>query len=60
MSKIARDILAIPVTTVVSDASFKAGGRVIEEYLASDFTPAYPRLDSHTLEALVVADNSIR
>ena len=35
LSRIARDILAVPVTTVASEAAFSVGGRVIDESRAS-------------------------
>ncbi|KAL6549731.1 hypothetical protein OROMI_020219 [Orobanche minor] len=34
LSKMAQDILAIPVTNVASESAFSAGGRVIEPHLA--------------------------
>lgn len=35
LAKMARDILAVPATTVTSEASFSIGGRVIDESRAS-------------------------
>lgn len=45
LSKIARDILAIPASTVASEASFSASGRVVNEYRT--------RLKPDLIEALV-------
>ena len=35
LSKMAANILAVPITTVASEATFSAGGRVIDTYRAS-------------------------
>nr|CAD1842356.1 unnamed protein product [Ananas comosus var. bracteatus] len=46
---IARDILAIPVSTVASESAFSIGGRIVN--------PNRNRLTSETLEALMCARN---
>ena len=35
LSKMVRDLLAVPISTIASESSFNAGGRVIEPYRAS-------------------------
>ncbi|KAL4571024.1 hypothetical protein LXL04_017774 [Taraxacum kok-saghyz] len=45
LSRMARDILAIPITTVASEATFSAGSRVIDTYRAS--------LGAETVEVLL-------
>ncbi|KAG9458640.1 hypothetical protein H6P81_003148 [Aristolochia fimbriata] len=52
MSLIARDILAIPVSTVASEAAFSNGGRVLDQYRSS--------LASRTVEAIVCAQDWFR
>ena len=51
MRKIARDILAIPVSTVASESAFSMGGRVVSEHRS--------RLHSDTVEALMCLQNWI-
>ena len=48
----ARDIFMIPVTTVASESTFSAGGRVLSDYRSS--------LSPKTLDALVCAGSWIR
>ncbi|KAK2376096.1 zinc finger BED domain-containing protein RICESLEEPER [Trifolium repens] len=48
----ARDILAIPVSTVSSESAFSTGGRVLDSFRSS--------LNSNTVEALICAQNWIR
>jgi hypothetical protein len=38
LSKMAKDILVVPISTIVSESSFSAGGRVIELHRASLYT----------------------
>ena len=48
----ARDVLAIPISTVASEATFSAGGRVIDPYRAS--------LSSNTVQTLVCGGDWMR
>jgi hypothetical protein len=52
LSKMAQDILIIPITTVSSESTFSAGGRVIDPYRAS--------LTAKTVEILLCGANWIR
>ncbi|KAL0412949.1 UNVERIFIED_CONTAM: Zinc finger BED domain-containing protein RICESLEEPER 2 [Sesamum radiatum] len=52
LSFMARDILAIPITTVASDATFSAGSRVIDKYCAS--------LTSETVQVLMCGGDWLR
>jgi len=45
LSKMAGDILAIPISTVVSESTFSAKGRVIDEYCS--------KLNEESIEALI-------
>jgi hypothetical protein len=52
LRKIARDIFAIPVTTVASESAFSTGGRVLSEHRS--------RLTSKMLEALMCSQDWLR
>jgi hypothetical protein len=52
LSKIARDVLAILVTTVASELAFSTGGRVLDPFRSS--------LAPKTVEALVCTQNWLR
>ncbi|CAN1273217.1 Putative AC transposase, partial [Linum perenne] len=49
LTLIARDILAVPVATVVSEAAFSTCGRLL--------TPYRSRLEEQTIEALMCSQN---
>ena len=49
LQRIARDILAIPVTTVASKAAFSTSGRLL--------SPHHSRLHPNTIEAMICAQN---
>jgi hypothetical protein len=52
LQKIARDFLAIPISTVASESAFSTSGRVV--------TPQRSRLKEDTLEALMCSQNWFR
>ncbi|GJT26754.1 zinc finger BED domain-containing protein RICESLEEPER 2-like protein [Tanacetum coccineum] len=52
LSKMAKDVLAIPISTVASEATFSAGGRVIDPYRSA--------LKSSTVEMLLCEGDWIR
>ncbi|KHN10510.1 Putative AC transposase, partial [Glycine soja] len=52
LSKMAGDILAIPISTVASESTFSAGGRVIDEYRS--------KLNEESIEALICGGDWLR
>ena len=52
LSKMAADILAIPISTVASESTFSAGGRVIDEYRS--------KLNEDSIEALICGGDWLR
>jgi len=52
LSKIAHDILAIPITTVASESTFSAGGRVID--------PSRVSLSTETMEMMLCGYDWVR
>ncbi|XP_010917997.1 zinc finger BED domain-containing protein RICESLEEPER 2-like [Elaeis guineensis] len=52
LSKMAADILAIPISTVALESTFSAGGRIIDEYRA--------KLNEESVEALICGEDWLR
>ena len=52
LARIARDILAIPITTVASESAFNTSGRVVSSY--------HNKLHPSTLEALMCCQSWLR
>lgn len=52
LSKVARDVLSIHVSTVASESAFSTGGRVVDPHRSS--------LNPESIEALICAQDWIR
>lgn len=52
LSKLVKDVLAVPISTVASECAFSTGGRVISDYRSS--------LNCETVQALICAQDWIR
>ena len=52
LSQIARDVFAIPVSTVASESAFSTGGRILDSFRSS--------LGAKTVEALICTQNWLR
>jgi hypothetical protein len=52
LADVARDVLAIPITTVASESAFSTGGRVIDPFWSS--------LAPKTMEVLICTQNWLR
>ncbi|PRQ57352.1 putative HAT dimerization domain, ribonuclease H-like domain-containing protein [Rosa chinensis] len=52
LARIARDVLAIPVSTIASESSFSTSGRIIDPYRSS--------LSPRMVEALICTQNWLR
>ncbi|CAN6171584.1 unnamed protein product [Urochloa humidicola] len=52
LSKLAKDILAVPVSTVASESSFSTGGRILDSFRTS--------LSATTVEALICTQSWLR
>jgi len=52
LSKMACDVLSIPITTVASEATFSAGGRVIDQYRSN--------LGTNTVQMLLCGEDWFR
>jgi hypothetical protein len=52
LARIAREVLAIPVSTVASESAFSTGGRVLDAYRSS--------LSATTVEALICTQDWVK
>jgi hAT family C-terminal dimerisation region len=52
LNKLARDVLCIPISTVASESTFSAGGRILDDYRSS--------LKESVVESLVCGSDWIR